>query len=118
MLRYPEKRILGRTVAESMPFRGGSDLPIPLQSTLRFPSSANARSQPAQSKRFGTSTTRPSSTASAEAEGTTALYSATLCGDPLSVKALSTFGGLTYYNTAIDQRFRVLFVLGGPGESL
>jgi hypothetical protein len=120
MLRYPEKRILGRTVVGSMPFRGGSDLPIPHHSAVRFPSSANARSPLAQSNTFSTSTARPSSVTSAEAEGTTgsALYSATLCGDPLSVKAQSNFGGLSYYNTAIDQRFRVLFVLGGPGELL
>jgi hypothetical protein len=110
--------MFGRTVVDSMPFRGGSDQPIPHQSAMSFPSSANGHYQPAQSKRFSTSTARPSSTTSAEAERTSALYSATLCGDPLSIKAQSNFGGLVYYNTAIDQRFRVLFVLGGPGELL
>lgn len=39
-----------------------------------------------------------------------------ICGDDLSVRASSTFGGLKYYNTDIDNRFRVLFVLGGPGN--
>ena len=38
-----------------------------------------------------------------------------ICGDDISVNACSTFGGLKYYNTHIDNRFRVLFVLGGPG---
>jgi hypothetical protein len=38
-----------------------------------------------------------------------------ICGDDLSVKACSSFGGIRYYNTDIDNRFRVLFVLGGPG---
>ena len=39
-----------------------------------------------------------------------------ICGDELSVRASSIFGGLKYYNTDIDNRFRVLFVLGGPGN--
>jgi UMP-CMP kinase len=30
-------------------------------------------------------------------------------------EALSNFGGLSYWNTDMDRRFRVLFVLGGPG---
>ena len=40
-----------------------------------------------------------------------------ICGDDLSVKACSNFGRIKYYNTDIDSRFRVLFVLGGPGKS-
>jgi hypothetical protein len=39
-----------------------------------------------------------------------------ICSDDLSIKACSIFGGLKYYNTDIDNRFRVLFVLGGPGK--
>ncbi len=39
-----------------------------------------------------------------------------ICGDDLSVRACSTFGGLRYFNTDIDNRFRILFVLGGPGK--
>jgi hypothetical protein len=39
-----------------------------------------------------------------------------ICGDDLSAKACSLFGGLKYYNTDIDNRFRVIFVLGGPGK--
>jgi hypothetical protein len=42
-------------------------------------------------------------------------YTTYLCGDELSSQACSTFGGIKYYNTDIDERFRVLFVLGGPG---
>ena len=40
-----------------------------------------------------------------------------ICGDEISARAYSTFGGLKYYNTDVDKRFRVLFVLGGPGMS-
>ena len=39
-----------------------------------------------------------------------------ICGDDLSVQSCSTFGGLRYFNTDIDNRFRILFVLGGPGK--
>jgi hypothetical protein len=42
----------------------------------------------------------------------------TLCCDDLSSRASSTFAGIKYYNTDIDGRFRVLFVLGGPGTDL
>lgn len=43
-------------------------------------------------------------------------YSDILCNDDLSVRAMSSFGGIKYINTDVDSRFRVLFVLGGPGE--
>ena len=41
-----------------------------------------------------------------------------ICGDDLSFRACSIFGGLKYFNTVIDNRFRVLFVLGGPGKNI
>lgn len=50
------------------------------------------------------------------AEMETINYAGALCGDDASTRALSTFGGIQYFNTDVDKRFRVLFVLGGPGE--
>jgi UMP-CMP kinase len=38
-----------------------------------------------------------------------------LCDSDASRKAMQIFGGLQYYNTNIDKRFRSIFVLGGPG---
>ena len=40
---------------------------------------------------------------------------ATLCNDAVSQQAKRSFGGIDFYDTSIDPRFRVLFVLGGPG---
>lgn len=54
-------------------------------------------------------------TTNADPGGATCAYS--LYGDELSSNAASAFGGLKYYNTNMDDRFRVLFVLGGPGKS-
>jgi hypothetical protein len=51
------------------------------------------------------------------AEMETINYAEALCGDDLSVRAVSSFGGIKYFNTEVDRRFRVLFVLGGPGMS-
>jgi hypothetical protein len=53
------------------------------------------------------------STSVSEVEATS--YAATLCGDNLTSRSISTFGGIQYFNTDVDSRFRVLFVLGGPG---
>ena len=109
MPRYP-KRPHGRG-ALSMLVRGGSDYsnycpifhaPSPSRNSHCSTSSSSA-------------TVALHSTTSAEAEATE--YAASLCGDDLSVKAASNFGGLKYFNTDIDGRFRVLFVLGGPGKS-
>lgn len=49
-------------------------------------------------------------------EYTTVLEQAlSLCDDSHTIQAAANFGGLQYWNTVTDDRFRVVFVLGGPG---
>lgn len=69
------------------------------------------------SHRFGTVKTFRSERAKNAEEVDTIQYANVFCADDLSVRALSSFGGIQYVNTDVDSRFRVLFVLGGPGES-
>ena len=76
-----------------------------------------------QSSSFSTSTATSSSsslhstTDNDETTTTSSLQeqASSLCGDARTRQALRDFGGLRYFNTALDDRFRVLFVLGGPG---
>lgn len=77
------------------------------------------------SRRYSSSSDSLSSTTSIQGEEMndsddivteTTKMAMSICGDDLTQKAYSTFGGLPYYNTDIDNRFRVLFVLGGPGK--
>jgi hypothetical protein len=77
------------------------------------------------SRRYSSSSDSLSSTTSIQGEEMndsddivteTTKMAMSICGDDLTLKAYSTFGGLPYYNTDIDKRFRVLFVLGGPGK--
>jgi hypothetical protein len=68
------------------------------------------------SYRFGSMRTFRSERTVNSAEVNAINFADALCGDDLSVRAMSSFGGIQYFNTDVDNRFRILFVLGGPGE--
>lgn len=114
MPRYSRRR--QRNIV-SVLLRGGSDSsskrPSFRASSRVHEQSRISQSLPPPYTRTFSSTPWHATTTNSEAESTN--YAAALCGDERSSQAASKFGGLKYFNTDIDRRFRVLFVLGGPG---